>query len=116
MGAFIGNGDFGVWATNAERDGLLDWMAEHRCSPGDPRWEEYTSDAYRWPGCGLDVEALFPDGGSMDLTAEEYDQVAEEWPHLAQLLGVVDVMTRGEWTVRVDSRAALAWRRPSSPC
>ena len=30
MGAFLGLGKTGVWASNRERDALLDWFAEHR--------------------------------------------------------------------------------------
>jgi hypothetical protein len=39
MGAFIGYGDIGVWASNSERDAFLDWFAKNRCAFGDARWE-----------------------------------------------------------------------------
>lgn len=113
MTAFIGVGDVGVWTSNRERDAFLDWFAEHRCSPGDPRWERCTSDAHRWPGCGIELSDLLPAGHHLALTGDEYLRAAENyWPAVAQLLGIIDSITQGEWQLLGDSNAAQQWRRP----
>jgi hypothetical protein len=112
MGAFIGYGDVGVWATNRERDAFLDWFADNRSAPGDARWEYCKSEAQRWPGRCIDLEDLIPQGEHLGVTREEYSQAASTfWPHVAQLLGILESLTRGEWQIRVDSKAAVHWRR-----
>jgi hypothetical protein len=113
MGAFIGYGDVGVWANNRERDAFLDWFADNRCIPGDSRWEFCKFDGNRWTGCGIDLEDLIPVGQHLELTGEEYSQAEVTfWPPVAQLLGIIDSITRGEWQIRVDSKVAVNWRRP----
>ncbi len=112
MGAFIGYGHIGVWASNRERDAFLDWFAEHRCAPRDSRWEYCKSGAQRWTGRCIELEDLIPVGQPLGLTGEEYSRAAVEfWPHIAQLLGIIESITRGEWQIRVNSRAAINWRR-----
>jgi hypothetical protein len=112
MGAFIGYGHVGVWANNRERDAFLDWFADNRCVPGDPRWEYCKSEAQRWIGTGIDLKDLIPKGEHLALSGEEYSQAAASyWPQVAQLLGIIDSITRGEWQIRVDSKAANDWRR-----
>jgi hypothetical protein len=111
MGAFIGYGDIGVWASNGERDAFLDWFAENRCSHGDSRWEYCKSDAQRWSGRCIDLEDLIPTGEQLGFTEAEYSRAAVEfWPHVAQLLNIVEAITRGEWLIRVDSRVSIDWR------
>jgi hypothetical protein len=52
-------------------------------------------------------------GTLLQLTGEEYNQAAITfWPHVAQLLSIIDSITRGEWLIRVDSKTAVNWRRP----
>ncbi len=59
MSAFIGRGDIGIWASNRERDAVLDWFAEYRCSIGDRRWQWCKDGSQRWPGRCIDLtEAL----------------------------------------------------------
>jgi hypothetical protein len=109
MGAFIGYGDTGVWVSNAERDGFLDWFAAHRCQPDDAHWEYCMSEGHRWPGCCIPLEELIPRGESFLASEEELAAAATEfWPGLAQLLGVVGQITRGEW--RHDVSKAFNWR------
>lgn len=115
MGAFIGYGDVGVWASNRERDAFLDWFADNRCSPGDSRWKYCKSEAQRWTGRCIDLEDLLPRGQFLGLIPDEHAQAAVAyWPHVAQLLGIIELITRGEWQFRVDSRAAVDWRRDES--
>jgi hypothetical protein len=112
MPAFIGFGDVGVWANNGERNAFLDWFADHRCSPEDSRSQYCKSDENRWPGCGIELRELFRQGEQLALTDDEYLRAAENyWPALAQLLSIIDVITRGEWQIRGDSDAAVQWRR-----
>ena len=111
MGAFIGYGEFGVWASNAERNAFLDWFAANRCAPNDVRYVFCKSEGNRWTGCCLELEKLVARGDVLRLTeAERADATITHSHHVAQLLGIVDSMTRGEWRVRVDSKAALDWR------
>ena len=113
MGAFIGNGQVGVWASNRERDAFLDWFADHRCGAGDSRSEFCRSEANRWTGCGINLRELIPDHEIFSITSEEYDDAAAAyWPHVAQLLGIIESISRGEWKIRVDNKAAVDWRRP----
>ena len=112
MGAFIGYGDVRVWANNGERNAFLDWFAEHRCTLGDARWEYCKSGEQRWTGRCIDLEDLIPSSQPLGLTEEEYGRaVTKFWPHVARLLCIVESITRGEWQIRVDSRASIDWRR-----
>jgi hypothetical protein len=111
MGAFIG--DVGVWASNRESDAFLDWFAENRCAPGDPRWEYCRSEGNRWTGCCIELENIIPVGEVFVLSDDEYDAAAGIYgPHIAQLLGIIESITRGEWQIRCDNKAATRWRRP----
>ena len=113
MGAFIGYGDACVWANNRERDAFLDWFADNRCAVDDSRYPFCKSEGNRWTGCGIDLHQLIPQSEVFAITDDEYDQAAATyWPHVAQLLGNVESITEGEWKIRVDSRAAIDWRRP----
>lgn len=113
MGAFIGYGQVGVWANNRERDAFLDWFAENRCVAGDSRWEYCKSESQRWTGRCIDLVDLLPPSEPFELTDDEYSQAAVDyWPHVAQLLGIIQTISRGEWLIRVDSRDAVDWRRP----
>lgn len=113
MGAFIGYADVGVWANNAERNAFLDWFAENRCVTGDSLWEYCKFEGHRWNGYCIDLEDLVPKGVHLSLTDEEYSNAAKTfWPHVAQLLGIINSITTGEWQIRVDSKASVNWRRP----
>jgi hypothetical protein len=60
----------------------------------------------------IDLADLLPRGQPLALTPDEYSRAAVTfWPHVAQLLGIIEIITRGEWKIRVDSRAAVDWRR-----
>ncbi len=115
MGAFLGYGYVGVWASNRERNTFLDWFAAHRCQDGDERWEYCKSEGHRWTGCCIELADLIPPGEFLQITSEEYDQAAKEyWPDIARLLGIIESITRGDWQLRVDNQAAQDWRRDSS--
>lgn len=116
MGAFIGYGDVGVWASNAERDTFLDWFAVHRCIEGDERWEYCKSDSQRWTGRCIDLEdCLIPRGVVLEISSDEYNEAASQfWPDFARLLGIIETITRGEWQIHVGSKAANRWRRDGS--
>lgn len=112
MGAFIGYGDVGVWASNWERDTFLDWFAAHRCTEGDPRWAYCQSAAHRWSGCGVELEDLIPKGEVLAITDDEFRRASKEhWPDFARLLGIIESITRGQWRLRVNMKAANEWRR-----
>jgi len=112
MGAFIGYDEIGVWASNRERDAFLDWFAENRCVPGDARRDYCKSEAQRWTGGCIELQDLIPAGEPLGLTDEEYTYAATTfWPEVAQLLRIIDSLTRGEWTFRVDSVEAKSWRQ-----
>jgi len=112
MGAFIGYGDIGVWTTNAERDAFLDWYADNRSTPGDVRYEYCKSDAQRWPGRCIELDELIPRGQLLEVTDDEYNKATIAfWPQFAQLLGIVDSITRSEWNIRSNSKAAVHWRQ-----
>lgn len=113
MSAFIGYGDIGVWGSNGDRDDFLDWFADNRCLVGDTRWEFCKSDALRWPGCGIELDNLIPRGEVLALSGEEHDRAAQTFgQHFAQLLGIIESITRGEWQCKADSKAASYWPRP----
>jgi hypothetical protein len=112
MGAFIGYGETGVWASNSDRDTFLDWFAAHRCTEGDDRWDYCKSGAQRWNGRCIDLEDLIPKGKILAITSEEYDRAsAEYWPDFARLLGIIESITRGEWHLRDDMKESGQWRR-----
>lgn len=112
MGAFIGYGDVGVWASNGERNTFLDWFAAHRCIQGDAHWEYCNSEAQRWTGRCIDLSDLIPKGEILEITNDEYAQaVAEHWPDFARLLGIIESITRGDWHLRVDMKESMDWRR-----
>jgi hypothetical protein len=111
MGAFIGYGDTGVWASNAERDAFLDWFAAHRCQPHDTRWEYCMSEANRWGGCGIELEELIPSGEILEVNETEMAEAASAfWPHVGQLLGILSQISRGKWHHLVSSKEAVHWR------
>lgn len=111
MGAFIGYGEVGVWASNRERDAFLDWFASHRCVEGDARWEYCKSPGHRWTGCGIDLEQIIPRGEGFVVTAAEQEACANEyWPTVARLLGIISDITLGEWVHLVSSRESIDWR------
>ena len=115
MGAFIGYGEVGVWASNAERNAFLDWFADNRCTPNDPRFEFCRSEGHRWTGCCIELEELVARGETLGLTEAEHSEASKmHSPHVAQLLSIIDSITRGEWQITVDSKAAVDWRTGSA--
>ena len=111
MGAFLGYDDVGVWASNRERDTFLDWFAEHRCAPGDPRWEFCKSEGNRWTGCCIDLSDIIPRGEVFEVTPNERDAaVADLSPDFAVLLDIISAIMRGQWTHLVGSKEAVDWR------
>ena len=113
MGAFIGYGDVGVWASNRERDAFQDWFADNRCAPNDARYEFCRSEGIRWTGCCINLEALIPRSEPFAISDDEYEQAKTiYWPHVAHLLGIIESIARGEWNIKVDSKEAIDWRRP----
>jgi hypothetical protein len=116
VGAFIGYDQVGVWANNRERDAFLDWFADNRCSPHDERWEYCKSPAHRYMGFCVDLEDLLPRGEQLTFTPDEYSRAANHyWPDVAQLLGIIDAITRGEWLIENGNIAAENWRRGDGP-
>jgi hypothetical protein len=117
VGALISYGDVGVWVTNDERDAFLDWFADNRCTPSDPRWEWCKCAGQRWLGRCIDLSQLLRPGELLSLTADESSRAAATfWPDVAKLLGIIDAITRGEWTIRPDTIEAIRWRgQPEEP-
>ena len=115
MGAFLGYGHVGVWASNRERNGFLDWFAAHRCVEGDVRWEYCKSEGQRWMGCCVELdELLIPRGELFEVSPKEQATAAVEfWPDVAKLLGIISQITHGTWMHLVSSREAIDWRDPS---
>lgn len=112
MGAFIGYGDKGVWASNRERDAFLDWFAAHRCNKHDERWEYCKSPAQRWMGRCIELDEIIPRGEVLEVSDAERIAVATEyWPHVAQLLSIIGQITRGEWGHSLRSQEAVDWRK-----
>ncbi len=108
MGAFIGKSDVGVWASNGQRNELLDWIAENRCSRGDERWQWCKNAAQRWSGRGLDLSELMEAGEGFHVSDSELLAAADKYsPSLAKLLKRVEQISRGEWLHTVDSAEAL---------
>src|SRR4051794_3877216 len=100
MGAFLGYAvdDVGVWASNRERDAILDWFADHRCVKGDERWQFCKSEGNRWPGCCIELSELIPRGQSFEVSEVERAAAAKQfWPAVGELLGVLCMIARGEW-------------------
>lgn len=95
--------EIGVWRNNRAGVWFLDWFAEHRCVRGDELWAYCKDDAQRWPGRGVDLHALVPDGDVIELTDAELDAAYGNDPNNAQLLLELAAVTRGEWTGTVDS-------------
>jgi len=110
MGAFIGVGDVGIWASNGERNAFLDWFARFRCSPGDARWQWCKSEAQRWTGRCLDLSEFLGNDEDFHVTDAELSFVAQTDPTLAQLLKHIEEIRRGEWKHRGDSKEAVWWR------
>jgi hypothetical protein len=111
MGAFLGQGDIGVWATNSERNAFLDWFAEHRCSRGDTRWEYCMDGAQRWMGRCIDLDELLLPNEIVGLSDDEYNEASAEFGHdVAKLLRLIDAISRREWNACVDSVEAKSWR------
>ena len=110
MGAFIGLGTIGVWASNRERDALLDWFAEHRCSPGDARWEWCKSGGQRYPGNCIDLSELLQANEVFHVTDKEAEAAALIYGvNFGLLLGLVAQVHRGEWLHKVDSSESVRW-------
>ena len=110
MGAFIGYGDTGVWATNSERDRFLDWYAAHRCQPHDERWEYCKSEAQRWSGCCIELGDLIPQGELFEVSDAERADASSLGSDIPKLLGIIRQITAGAWQHQVSSREALYWR------
>ena len=111
MGAFFGNGQTGVWASNRERDALLDWFAEHRCSPGDPRWEWCKYGGQRYPGRCIQLsELLLPDEVFHVTEAEAEAASLIYGETVGHLLRIVEQVRRGEWLYKIDSTESIRWR------
>lgn len=61
----------------------------------------------------MDLENLIGPNESFAITSIEYDLASKEyWPHISQLLGIVEAIVRGEWNIGVGSKDARYWRRP----
>ena len=111
MGAFLGLGKTGVWASNRERDALLDWFAEHRCFLGDTRWEWCKNGRQRYPGRCIDFcELLLPDE-VFHVTEKEAETAALNYgASVGRLLNIVEQVRRGEWLYQNDSNESIHWR------
>ena len=111
MGAFLGYDDIGVWANNSDRDAFLDWFADHRCTPGDARWEYCKSNSHRFPGCCIDLRNIIPHGEAFSVSSDERAASAtKQGPDFAILLDIISAITRGEWRHVVSSEEAVSWR------
>jgi len=111
MGAFLGYNDVGVWASNSERDAFLDWFAAHRCADRDARWQFCMSEGNRWTGCCIELGELIARGEPFEVTeAERRAAAIAFWPVVSELLGVICMITRGEWQWLVSSTEAVRWR------
>ena len=112
MGAFISDGEVGVWASNRERDGMLDWFADHRCSAGDQRWQWCKSVAQRFPGRCIDLSEFLQAGELFHVTEIEESQAAEVYgASVAQLLTYIALIHSGKWVHKADSVEAVEWRK-----
>jgi hypothetical protein len=111
MGAFLGYGDIGVWASNSERDAFLNWFADNRCTPHDAKWEYCKSEGQRWMGRCIDLEDLIPRGEVLEVTdAERTMATARFGLCMGPLLGIISQITRGEWGHMISSKEAVNWR------
>jgi len=110
MSSFICYGDIGVWATNSERDAFLDWFAQNRCTLGDKRLEFCTSEGYRWPGCGVELDNLIPRGQILEINTSELAAAEQLGPNFAELLRIIAAITRGDWLHQLGSHETEWWR------
>lgn len=111
MGAFIGKGEIGIWASNDERDAFLDWFAENRCSPSDERWRWCKSEAQRWAGRCIDLDEFLQAPDFFQVDDLELQQASARYgPDVSKLLKHIAEICRGEWQHRVDSKEAIPWR------
>jgi len=111
MGAFLGLGKTGVWASNRERDALLDWFAEHRCFLGDARWEWCKYGGQRYPGRCIQLsELLLPDEVFHVTEAEAEAASLIYGETVDHLLRIVEQVRRGEWLYKIDSTESIRWR------
>ena len=110
MSSFIGIDHIGVWVTSGERNALLDWIAQsHPALDPDVR-SKCLSEAWRWPGCGVDLRDIFVPG--QQLAAVSDDVAARfECPSLPLLLTIVNRIHEGSWQTHVSSPEATEWRR-----
>lgn len=112
MGAFIHRGEYGFWTSNAGRDSFLDWFAERRCGPDDPRRVRCLDGSLRWMGCCPDLAELLPVPTALEATPHEMEEARARDPHLAQVLKMVDLVTTGAWKHGADSDEATWWAVP----
>jgi hypothetical protein len=111
MGAFLGLGKTGIWAPNLERDALLDWFAEHRCLPGDARWEWCKDGGQRYSGRCIDLNELLQAEEAFHVTETEAEAASFIYGvNVGLLLGIVEQVYRGEWLHKVDSSESVRWR------
>ena len=111
MGAFLGLGKTGVWASNRERDALLDWFAEHRCPPGDTWWEWCKNGGQRYLGRCIQLsELLLPDEVFHVTEAEAESASLIYGASVGRLLNIVEKVRRGEWLYKIDSTESIRWR------
>lgn len=112
MDAFIHRGKVGFWTSNAERDAFLDWFAEARCSPEDPRRAFCHHPGNRWMGCGLDLVELLPEGVPLRPTAAELEAARVLDARLVPTLKMVEAVTSGSWRHGAESEEAVWWPVP----
>lgn len=112
MGAFLHRGEYGFWASNGARNSFLDWFAETRCAPDDPRRVRCLDGSLRWMGCCPDLAELLPVGTALEVTPDEMEEARARDPHLAQVLKMVDLVTSGAWKHGADSDEAVWWAVP----
>lgn len=112
MGAFIGYGNRGVWASNAERDVFLDWYASHRCRWDDARWRYCKHHSRRWPGNGIELNELIPRGERFTVSEFELQQVAQKYASsVTKLLQIISDITHAKWKHSANSLEAVHWRK-----
>ena len=110
MGAFIGTGNIGIWASNGERNDFLDWFADNRCSPGDARWQWCKDAAQRWSGRCIDLSEFLRPGGAFHVSEAELLAAQQYGDCLPKLLMHLQEISRGEWHYTVTSSEAVRWR------
>ena len=112
MGAFIGTGDVGIWASNGERNDFLDWFAENRCSPDDTRWQWCKSEAQRWNGRCLDLSEFLPPDEVFHVSEAELREARKYGPQMLELLKRVQETASGEWLYTENTNESVTWRPP----